>query len=554
MPNENTEFQMSALPAFAIPLERQVSAAELEAAKDPLPPANAALEGDQADAYAKIIAYIDSIDTDPADISQSLDDEEAELLPFVAPFVLTGLAGTGKTTLISRVIEYALQKYGPPDIDPDTGRPCGNRVVVCSPTGKAASVLNAKLPLSVKKHIRAQTIHSFIYAIPRDAREELFNRLLNAEMEWTVATPDQKGAARAKMEGIQREIDELTSQGKGTLTFTKREPYALHRETIVAFVDEASMVGKELASDLLAMGRPVIFLGDGNQLPPVNDDYGVNLRKPNEPCAKLTQIRRQAGDSGILKLSHDILKLKRLPDAAARASYNDVTWSPHRNPLRHLAPGPVTSSFSIPQFIVYTNDTRHGINRTIRQHVYGVPGTAFGNNPFNFLPMPGETLMIDENAPMLNLMKGDEIKVLNVKHYIPSNPYVGGKKIKTIQDEHYYTALIEFEDVKGLRRELPIFLNDLMLTMQHPMGIDARKASATEQRKLFSAKRAGGTGSENVGKGALSVMFKYGITCHKSQGSEWDSVVLFNDKPRDSYVEYLYTGVTRARKHLTIVG
>lgn len=50
--------------------------------------------------------------------------------------------------------------------------------------------------------------------------------------------------------------------------------------------------------------------------------------------------------------------------------------------------------------------------------------------------------------------------------------------------------------------------------------------------------------------------FTYGycLTVHKSQGSQWDDIVLFNDWPsRQSYNEWLYTGITRAAKNLTIV-
>jgi exodeoxyribonuclease V len=51
--------------------------------------------------------------------------------------------------------------------------------------------------------------------------------------------------------------------------------------------------------------------------------------------------------------------------------------------------------------------------------------------------------------------------------------------------------------------------------------------------------------------------FTYGycLTVHKSQGSQWDNVLLFNDWSRrsDSYFNWLYTGVTRAAERLTLV-
>ena len=51
--------------------------------------------------------------------------------------------------------------------------------------------------------------------------------------------------------------------------------------------------------------------------------------------------------------------------------------------------------------------------------------------------------------------------------------------------------------------------------------------------------------------------FDYGyvLTVHKAQGSQWDDVVLFDESFAfpDSRARWLYTGVTRAAKRLTVV-
>jgi exodeoxyribonuclease-5 len=51
--------------------------------------------------------------------------------------------------------------------------------------------------------------------------------------------------------------------------------------------------------------------------------------------------------------------------------------------------------------------------------------------------------------------------------------------------------------------------------------------------------------------------FDYGyvLTVHKAQGSQWDDVVLFDESFAfpDSRERWLYTGVTRAAKKLTVV-
>jgi len=52
--------------------------------------------------------------------------------------------------------------------------------------------------------------------------------------------------------------------------------------------------------------------------------------------------------------------------------------------------------------------------------------------------------------------------------------------------------------------------------------------------------------------------FGYVITTHKSQGSEWDNVIVFEERfPKatdEEYSKWLYTAVTRAKKNLLLIG
>jgi len=49
--------------------------------------------------------------------------------------------------------------------------------------------------------------------------------------------------------------------------------------------------------------------------------------------------------------------------------------------------------------------------------------------------------------------------------------------------------------------------------------------------------------------------FGYVLTVHKAQGSQWDDVVLFDESFAfpDSRERWLYTGITRAARRLTVV-
>ena len=49
--------------------------------------------------------------------------------------------------------------------------------------------------------------------------------------------------------------------------------------------------------------------------------------------------------------------------------------------------------------------------------------------------------------------------------------------------------------------------------------------------------------------------FGYVLTVHKAQGSQWDSVVLFDESFafREHRARWLYTGITRAAARITVV-
>ena len=57
---------------------------------------------------------------------------------------------------------------------------------------------------------------------------------------------------------------------------------------------------------------------------------------------------------------------------------------------------------------------------------------------------------------------------------------------------------------------------------------------------------------------ALQVKFSYAITCHKSQGGQWDTI--FVEQPYlpngidKEYLRWLYTAVTRAKNKLYLIG
>jgi superfamily I DNA/RNA helicase len=76
---------------------------------------------------------------------------------------------------------------------------------------------------------------------------------------------------------------------------------------------------------------------------------------------------------------------------------------------------------------------------------------------------------------------------------------------------------------------------------------------------LASPRLLAASGSHNIdsrwSENGLDLNFGYCITCHKAQGSEYDSVMIIDEPEFYGVPRYrwLYTACTRAKRHLTIV-
>lgn len=237
-------------------------------------------------------------------------------------FRMGGLAGTGKTTIVTHLFDWL-------DVDPDD-------VHYCAPTGKAASVLQRKLN---NEHIPsvATTIHGLMY---------------------------KPAESHCRACDVSRAENEVGCHGYGScgcrVSFVWNPPEV---PPPLLIVDEASMVGKEMYEDLQALGTQVLFVGDHGQLPPVRG--GVNLMDEKHLDFRLEKIHRQAaGDAGgaaILRLS--------------RAARDGVS-----TPVGEYAPGVEVVSgkqFSFdPEdgalLLCYTNENRVRLNSLVRKGL-GLP-------------------------------------------------------------------------------------------------------------------------------------------------------------------------------------
>ena len=85
----------------------------------------------------------------------------------------------------------------------------------------------------------------------------------------------------------------------------KKPRFALNPQSDAAdarliVLDEVSMVGEEMARDLMSFGKPILVLGDPGQLPPIK---GEGAFTSDAPDVMLTEIHRQAAESAIIRLA-----------------------------------------------------------------------------------------------------------------------------------------------------------------------------------------------------------------------------------------------------------
>jgi exodeoxyribonuclease-5 len=255
-------------------------------------------------------------------------------------------------------------------------------------------------------------------------------------------------------------------------------------------IDECSMVDAELARDLMSFGVPLLVLGDPAQLPPI---HGGGFFTDAKPDAMLTEVHRQAQDDPIVRLSMEI----RAGNPLTQGQYGEtqVVRRDALDPRRVL---------DADQVLVGRNVTRRAYNARLRER----RGFA------DALPMAGDKLVCLRNNRRKGLFNGG---LWMVKESPKARRQIIRMRLKPDEDlgERLIKVSVRPECFTGTIEEFD-----------------------WPQRKAYD-----------------EFDFGYVLTVHKAQGSQWDDVVLFDESDAfpDNRDRWLYTGVTRAAKRLTIV-
>ena len=254
-------------------------------------------------------------------------------------------------------------------------------------------------------------------------------------------------------------------------------------------IDEVSMVGHELAQDLLSFGRKVLVLGDPGQLSPVRD---VGFFTNAEPDVMLTEIHRQAAENPIIQMSVAVRERRGL----AYGAYGDSKVIHHSEVDR-------AEVLAADQILAGRNATRTTYNNRVRQ-LRDMPA---------LIPVPGDRLVCLRNNRQNGLLNGQIWIAKQVKRK--------GKQILQM--------LLASEDDQRI---------DLMVHSHEYFFAGREDELPHYERRKFD-----------------EFTFGYCLTVHKAQGSQWDSVYLFDESRvfREDALKWTYTGLTRAAEKITVV-
>lgn len=424
--------------------------------------------------------------------------------------LLTGYAGTGKTSIIGAYVK-ALKE-------------AKKSFVLLAPTGRAAKVLslNARQP--------AYTIHKYIY--------------------------------RKK----------TLSGGAITLTLAPNL-----RKNCIFFVDEASMIGdysllndgtvssRNLLDDLLeyAYQHPsnkVIFIGDEGQLPPVGSDFSpaLNLNHMQNHFfgiqfyeAKLTEVMRQAEDSLILTNANKF----RIPfdeqhfPTLEIDKRKDVLKIEGTELQEELESAYNFYGMDETIFITKSNKKAMYFNAQIRSRILWFEDDLCKND--SLMVVRNNYFWLEEQSPMGFIANGEILKIIRV-----------GKR-EELYGHTFVWATVSFVDYEEMGEMEVLLLLDLLHS-------DQPSLSREQQKELFYAVEKDYLDIHNKQKryekimknpyfNALQVKFAYAITCHKSQGGQWEAVFIDHGYIHGEYSDttfnrWLYTAFTRAKEKLFLVG
>ncbi|WP_422373244.1 ATP-dependent DNA helicase [Hoeflea sp.] len=289
--------------------------------------------------------------------------------------------------------------------------------------------------------------------------------------------------------------EEVSDEETGKTTVSPL--FSINRQSPLAqakliVIDECSMVDEALGRDLMSFGTPILVLGDPGQLPPIS---GGGFFTEHEPDILLTEIHRQARDNPIIDLAMQVREGREI----MHGDYGTAQVIGKSDVDRDMV-------LEADQVLVGTNRTRRRYNMRLRE----LKGFT------QAYPQAGDKLVCLRNDPSKGLLNGSLWQVMTSSR-------------ETVKPGINLMVRPEDDDMDRGAAKIKL----LKSVFEDP---DSEVPWSTKKRYD-------------------DFDYGYALTVHKAQGSQWNSVVLFDESFafRDTRERWLYTAITRAAERLVIV-
>ena len=429
-------------------------------------------------------------------------------------FLLEGYAGTGKTTVVSTLVK-ALPK-------------AGYSAVLLAPTGRAAKVL------SLYAQMPAFTIHKRLYRPAMDADGHVHFQVQQNKSVRTLFIVDE-----ASMIPDDRQSGENTAFQMRNLL--------------------EDLIGHVFSGQDCKM----LFLGDSCQLPPVGSVQSPALDTEllresyylDIDSFILSDVVRQSLESGILSVATGIrakiaingsgLPLPLFGKENAFADVISITGIDMPDAMQQAF-----SDYGRENTVVITRSNKRAnlFNQAIRERIlFHENELAAGDN---LMVVRNNYFWLPDESKAGFIANGDIIEVQSIR------------KTEEIYGFRFAEATVRMVDYP----DEPSFDVKLLL---NTINSEGPALNYEDNQKLFNEVMADYMGESTRRKrmagirnnpyfNALQVKHASALTCHKTQGGQWDAVFIekgfLKDEMIDTeYLRWLYTAVTRATKKLFLI-
>lgn len=507
--------------------------------------------------------------------------------------IISGKAGTGKTTTLTRLIAELAKKYS-------------DQMLVMAPTGRAADVVKTKLRKEKEFSVTPKTIHRTIYD------------------SWLTIGVDQNGYYIEHGYSLKKVID---NQGKYK----------------VMIIDESSMIksspdsegssdSRIILDDLIEYATlmwipTIIFAGDEAQLPPVGEEFSAALSRKHLRSTlarsvheyRLSHVYRQSGaildyanafrDRLAAELDCDFPKAPTdglsIVESGEDEAYKSFVQGVDADESKAVANSQILKDRIM---IAATNTSVFGMNSRIRSMLNYDPDK----------PVMGDIILICKNSYYENLVLPgsaaeffpEEYSSLTEKHapafdssYGQAAESTASYESKPVEDKAVdvfngnramVTCCNEFsddslsEEVLSFRKEFGLkffnvefrlldsdelvtsrlvlfkeYLNQKALKLKHWDAEDlvlndlARRYGKDQAPTQKLIQELHDVVKDDIYMRSVEVMYGYAVTGHKAQGGEWNEVYIdytpMYGMSRNTYLRWSYTSTARARERLVVI-